>query len=138
MSEKLAAAQTPDDILACDDIETRLIDVPEWKCSVYLRALRADEGLDLQEALEAVPKEKRHRTIATMVASYLAAPDGSRLFKTPEDIAKLNTRSQKVLMRLQDEIMDMQGFEKNADGAWKEKPGKNALSEAVPAASPIA
>jgi len=109
---------TADDILAASDLEIREVHVPEWNGSVYMRVLPADEGLELNEKMLALSKEKGHEAIFLLLASSLVTSAGERLFTAPDQIARLRSRSQKVLIRLQKIALTLQGWS-------EEEPVKN-------------
>lgn len=119
MSEekRLLSAQ---DILDTDDLELVEVPVPEWKGSVYLRVLPADQGLDLNEKMQLLTKEKQTEALFMLLGACLVGPDGKRLFSTEAEVQRLRTRSQKVLLRLQRKALELQGWTEG--GA----PAKNA------------
>jgi hypothetical protein len=108
-----AAASLPElsgaEILEVDDIEVKRIDVPEWKSAVYLRVLPADEGLALNEKMQALEKGKDSEAMFLLLAATLVTSDKKPLF-TAEQIAKVRGRSGKVLLRLQKEALQLQGW----------------------------
>lgn len=117
--KRLPAADTADDILGCDDLETVAVEVKEWKRTVYLRVLPADEGLRINEQLQALPKGQQSEAMFLLLGASLVTASGERLLKTPDDLQRLRSRSQKVLLRLQDIALELQGWtprgaEKNA------------------------
>jgi hypothetical protein len=109
-----------DDILGADDLEIKAVDVPEWKGTVHLRVLPADEGLALNDKMQALPKERQHEAIFLLLGACLVGSDGRRMFTTEDQLARIRTRSQKVLIRLQKMALQLQG--------WTEDPntGKGA------------
>jgi len=100
-----------DDILGTDDLELVEVDIPEWKGSVHLRVLPADEGLDLSEKMQALPKDRQSPALFMLLAATLVDAEGKRLFTTPEQVERLRTRSQKVLLRLQKKALELQGWQ---------------------------
>jgi hypothetical protein len=100
-----------EDILALGsaDLDFEVVQVPEWRGSVILRVLPADVGLELNEKMQALPKEKQHESIFLLLGACLVKPDGSPLF-THEQLVGLRKRSQKVLIRLQKVALGLQGW----------------------------
>ena len=111
MSEKQLTA---DEILDVYDLEVKEVFVPEWKGSVHLRVLPADEGLALSATMNALPKEKTHEALFLLLGATLVDASGKKLFTSDEQLTRLRTRSQKVLLRLQDEAMVLQGWKISA------------------------
>lgn len=114
-----------DDILAADDLETREVEVPEWKGTVLIRALSGKER-DAYEAScmierpaiaadgKRIPGQMTmHRSLlnirAKLVGRALVGPDGKRLYKDTE-IAALGEKSGAVLDRLFDIAAEMAGL----------------------------
>jgi hypothetical protein len=108
-----AAASLPElsgaEILEVDDIEVRRVEVPEWKSAVYLRVLPADEGLALNERMQALEKGKDSEAMFLLLSATLVTSEKKPLF-TAEQIAKVRGRSGKVLLRLQKEALELQGW----------------------------
>ena len=121
MSQETTKALSAEDILGIDDLEIVEVQVSEWKGSVHLRVLPADEGLELNERMQALGKEPKHQAeaIFLLLGACLVTKDGKRLFATDEQQAKLRSRSNKVLLRLQRKALELQGW---LEGA----PAKNA------------
>jgi hypothetical protein len=108
-----------DEILSVDDAEVVEIPVPEWKGTIRLRVLPADEGLALSERMQALPKEKQSESLFMLLAAVIVGMDGAILFDTSERLAKLRGRSQKVLLRLQGEALKLQGWGEQGAAAAK-------------------
>lgn len=111
---------TFDQILETQDLEIKAVEVPEWKGTVYLRELPADEGLALNDQMQALPNEKAFEAIFLLLGACLVNAKGERLCTTPEQAAKLRSRNQKVLLRLQNAALKLQGWSPEAT------PEKNA------------
>lgn len=123
------------DILELEDLELVEVDVPEWKGKVYLRVLSAKEGLDILgelAKLRALPEEEKpnHLTAALrlVLPACIVGKDGTRLFATAEQVDRLLARNHKVLLRLQQAAVELQGWNNEAVA-------KNGSSGAAPAAS---
>jgi hypothetical protein len=99
-----------EDILGAHDLEIMEVYVPEWRGSINLRVLPADEGLVLNEKMQALPKAQQSESIFLLLEATMVHADGSRLFKTPEQALWLRTKSQKVLLRLQKAALGLQGW----------------------------
>jgi hypothetical protein len=104
-----------DDILAAEDLEIKEVEVPEWKGTVRLRVLPADEGLALSAQMAALTKEQQHESLFLLLGACLVDPEGKRMFSTEEHLRKLRTRSQKVLLRLQRSALELQGWTVDAN-----------------------
>lgn len=100
MAEKLPSAESADDILGVEDTNLIEVEVPEWKRTIHLRSLPADEGTELGEQVQAVGKEGQKARLMLLAAAIVDAK-GQRIFTTPEQIERLSKRSLKVLMRLE-------------------------------------
>jgi hypothetical protein len=107
---------SPDQILDSKDQELQKVPVPEWGVSVYLRALPADEGIQLSELMEALPKERKSEAMQLLLGACLVTAEGKRLFSTEEQCKQLRTRSHKVLTRLQEAALALQGWKVEATG----------------------
>jgi hypothetical protein len=114
MSEDTAKQLSADEILAAEDLEIKEVEVPEWKGSVRLRVLPADEGLALSADMGALTKERQSESLFMLLGACLVGADGKRMFTTEEQLRKLRTRSQKVLLRLQREALKLQGWGEDA------------------------
>ncbi len=107
MAKKLTSPLlTLDDILGADDIEYRTIELPEWGGSVRLRLLNGAETIQFQTSLE---KNKREATIA-LVRSSVVDADGKKLFQHKDDFAALKKKSMKVIRRIGNEALDLNGL----------------------------
>jgi hypothetical protein len=114
MSEDTKKQLSAEDILAAEDLEIQEVEVPEWKGSVRLRVLPADEGLILSAQMAALDKEHQSESLFMLLGACLVNGDGKRMFTTEEHLKKLRTRSQKVLLRLQREALKLQGWGEDA------------------------
>ena len=98
------------DILSAEDLEVKEIHVPEWKGSVCLRVLPADVGLELDAKMKALTKENEPDALFILLGACLCDKSGAPLFADEAQRAKLRSRSQKVLLRLQQEALRLQGW----------------------------
>lgn len=114
MSEDTKKPLSADDILAAEDLEIKEVEVPEWKGTVRLRVLPADEGLALSAEMAALSKERQSESLFLLLGACLVNGDGKRMFTSDEQIKKLRTRSQKVLLRLQRAALALQGWGEDA------------------------
>lgn len=105
-----------EEILSAEDLEIVAVEVPEWKGVVHLRVLPADEGLALSEKMNELPKEKQSEAIFLLLGACLVQPDGARMFSTEDQLLRLKSRSQKVLLRLQTSAIRLQGWTEEAPG----------------------
>jgi hypothetical protein len=109
--EAVARMLSAEDILNADDVQYRTVPVPEWKGSVRVRTLSAEEVSDYVEAINGVQKRD---SLAIMVFRSLVKQDGSQLFTDPDQLMPLKRRSMAAFIRLQDVILEMNGLGKVA------------------------
>jgi hypothetical protein len=95
--------------LGAADLEIKEVMVPEWGGSVHLRVLPADEGLELNERMQGLPKERESEALFLLLGACLVDSSGAQLFSS-DQIAGLRKRSQKVLVRLQRAALALQGW----------------------------
>lgn len=120
MSDALRSSLSASDIAAAADLDVERVDVPEWKGAVYLRVLPADEGIVLNEQMQALAKDKQYEALFLLLAACLADADGNRLFQSSVQAREvLGGRRTTVLLRLQRESLKLQGW-------LEEAPAKNA------------
>lgn len=133
MTEKLPPVGSAADVMAALDSDLKPVEVPEWKCTVYVRVLSAGDAMALGEAVAKLGEDvKGVHSIYLNVAACLVDAKGVRLFTPEECIEKLATRNQKVLVRLH-EIANAHNKVDSAETV------KNGSSEAAaPAVSPTA
>jgi hypothetical protein len=114
---------TADDILAADDVQIIPVEMPEWKGTVHLRTMTADEAVKFTEYLSD-PANKR-KGLVRIVALSLCDEKGNRLFPDGPDsgprLDKLRTKNVKAFVRLQKEAMKLNGYD--------EEGGEKALLE---------
>jgi len=133
------AAVTADAILDVEDVELLEVATPEWKnCpSVWLRTLPGDEGAELGDQVAALQAQvgktpgTSQKARMLLLAAVMVDAQGVRLFTTPEQIEKLGKRQHKVLARLEQAALRLQGW--NPEGGPKAASGGAGL-----AASPTA
>ncbi len=123
MGEK-AKALTLEEIARTDDCELLEVNVPEWGGSIYFRVLPADVGLKLSNRAAELELPDRPEAMFFMLARCLSDEDGHPFVTTDEEeaaaIAKLKSRSQKVLLRIQRLNVALQGWNDDTKG----DPGK--------------
>lgn len=111
-----------DDVLAKDDVEYKVIDVPEWGGAICIASLSAadiaewsmvdDEGLP-----PAAKKELRKRIGARLIVrSLVDKPGGVRIGKD-EHVEKLRSKRNSVLERILKQVMELNGLRVKADEA---------------------
>lgn len=102
-----------DQILAADDIPTKLVSVPEWGGDVRMRGLTGTERDQYEASLFQQRGEKRvlrtENARARLVALCLIGDDGERMFSDAE-MKELGRKSGKVLDRLFDEARKLSGL----------------------------
>lgn len=102
---------TAEEILSADDVQYRTVAVPEWKGSVRVRTLSADEVSDYVEAINGVQKRD---SLSIMVFRSLVKADGSQLFTDQAQLTPLKRRSMAAFVRLQEVILELNGLSKAA------------------------
>jgi hypothetical protein len=96
---------TRDQILAAEDLPRKLVEVPEWGGSVYVRHLTAQERVEWASQADA---PKGH-TIASLLVLCLVDADGHHVF-TKDDIPKLLEKNGVVVDRLAGEVIELNGL----------------------------
>lgn len=109
--ERIERMLTAEEILSADDVQYRTVSVPEWRGSVRVRTLSADEVSDYLEAINGVQKRD---ALSIMVFRSLVKSDGSQLFTDPEQLGPLKRRSMAAFIRLQEVILELNGLSKAA------------------------
>jgi hypothetical protein len=133
-------ALTLEDLDSLKDVRTAPVEVPEWKRTVYLRSLPADEGLELGEKMETLADDQKTEAIFILLSEVLSTPEGDKLFADPDEAAArararawLGKRDIDVLQRLKNEAFKLLGWREQVKEARK-----NVSGEAALVASPIA
>jgi len=94
---------TRDEILQADDLEKRLVEVPEWGGSVWVRALRGDEYDEFQESILEGKGKNRQVNVknlrAKLVVRSVVNESGERIFDDG-DYATVGKKSSAALNRL--------------------------------------
>lgn len=103
-------ADSADDIFGADDSELTAVEVPEWKRTIYLRVLPAGEGLDLNEKMQALTKERSTDAMFLLLGACVVDAKGALIFTDEDKIQRLRTRNQKVLLRIQQAALRLQGW----------------------------
>jgi len=101
-----------DQILAAEDIQIEMVEVPEWGVTVEVRGMSGADRSALMQAVADSPEGKA--TISTMYVDSIIAtaydPEtGERLF-TPEDAGALNAKAASALDRLAEVSMRLSGM----------------------------
>ncbi len=105
MAKKLTLLSL-DDILGADDIEYRVVELSEWGGSVRLRLLNGSETIHFQTFLET---NRREASLALVRASVVDE-EGKKLFQTKDAFEALKKKSMKVIRRISDECLDLNGL----------------------------
>ena len=122
---------TAEEILGLDDLDYKDIHIPEWKGTVRIRSLSALDALEYFRDVR-IPAKKDDAMLLIIIKSVVDVA-GNRVFK-PAQIDMLRKRNFRVFARLQDEILVLNGF--NKDQKKQEAESKNASGEAAGDASP--
>lgn len=131
----LSALSGADILGGSDGTEVIAVDVPEWNGRVHLRSLAAEESIMLSDALQrerTKAGDKAGEGILYVVGVCLCDADGKRVI-SDEQIPLLRKKSMKVLGRLQDIALKLNGMLADEDGTMEAL--KNASGGAATAAS---
>jgi len=109
---------TAQDILDIDDVIIEPHPVPQWKGTVFVRSVSAQERGDI-EAGAAVFKEHKGKDSSfardfTVRFAWLAMcdKDGKRLFSKIEDVAKLKQKNAAAIASIAEHAQKLSGFSK--------------------------
>jgi hypothetical protein len=129
-----------DQILAADDIERRLEDVPEWGVTIELRSPDGEERAALIDALVKITdvatgtiemKDLRVAAPSVIAATAYDPETGERIFSfEPGTIAALSHKNGAVLDRLATIGMELCGL--NPDAVEEAKKGSSTVPTTVP------
>jgi hypothetical protein len=121
-------AITAEELENLKDTRVLPVEVPEWKRTVCLRAMGADEALEMEDQLKSLPKEKATESMYILLGATLSTPEGAKLFADEAKARKiLGGRDPQVLLRLQEESIKLQGWTKGAREALKNESGEAAV-----------
>ena len=132
MSEKLVSVE---DIMQAYDTEFIEVDVPEWTPTqmknegkvkkIRLQVMSAKEAIDFTKLSQRQAKDGLEDDSLVRIIQICAVDgDGKKLFTT-EQLEQIKTRSFKVLVRLQDEALKVNGFTKTSAKAIEEQVKKD-------------
>lgn len=100
-------------ILAAEDIETRLVEVPEWGGSVYVRAMSGRERDELESSIvkqRGKQKQMDLRDVRAKVAAIcIRDAEGERMFNM-KDVQALSDKSAGALQRVFEVAQEMSGL----------------------------
>jgi hypothetical protein len=117
-----------DEILALDDLDVVPIYIPEWKTHVRFRVMSAAQALTFQKTLDN-PSTKADAWIR--IFAYCAVDENGKRMFSDQQLQQLREKSTRVFLRLQDELMRINGFKDDIKDELK-----NGSGEASPDASP--
>jgi hypothetical protein len=100
------------DILNSSDRKTIPVDVPEWGGIVLVQSMTGEEAAQLGDA------GSKAEGIARIVALSLVDEAGHHLF-TVEDIPKLQKKSFRAMVRIQDVVLELNGLTAEAQKILK-------------------
>jgi hypothetical protein len=96
---------TAAEIREVQDVETVVVDIPEWGGAIRLKALTGEEAVEFSESI----KEGDKSGAARLVARCAVDEDGNRIF-ADADIDVLKQKSMKALLRAQNVAMKLNGL----------------------------
>ncbi len=113
-------------ILAVEDSSIRLVEVPEWNGSVYIRVLNGIEREKLETLIARFDKDKEKKEYYGGILATLSICDenGNRLF-TEEEVDSLAKKSGVALGRIIKQIMELNNLLPTVNLEAKEKAVKN-------------
>lgn len=124
-----------DDILNAYDTDYVDVDVPEWTPKeakdrgevrkIRLQVMSAKEAIDFTKLSNKQAKEGLEDDSLLRIIQICAVDKQGRKLFTMDDLDKIRTRSFKVLVRLQDEALKVNGFTKVSARAMAESVKKD-------------
>ena len=103
---------TRDQILSAEDLPTEDVDVPEWGGHLLLRVMPGIDREEFEGSVSEDRDDKSTREFRTKLVAFCAVDDkGERLF-TLEHVEKLGKKNGKVLDRLADICLRINGMGK--------------------------
>ncbi len=108
-----ALVENVQDVLDIEDIETEIVQVPEWKRAVRLKVLSAAERDAFEASTVSMKGGKQKPNLANLrarlVARCMVDSNGNRVFESG-NVARLGNKSSKALDRLFTKCQEMNGF----------------------------
>lgn len=105
---------TRDLILSALDLPTKVVDVPEWKGSVTVRAMTGKERDSFEASMIAEKGETRgakfNNLRARLCAMVIVGADGRSSLFTEKDVMALGEKSARALNRVFDVARELSGF----------------------------
>lgn len=105
---------TADQILAADDIKTKVVEVPEWGGSVIIKTMTGTERDKFEAESVKTKGGKQEQNFdnfrARLVAAATVDENGVLLFQNRHQIALLGKKSVAALQRLFNEIQELNGI----------------------------
>jgi hypothetical protein len=114
-------ALSKEDILGAKDTTVRAIDVPEWGGETFIRVLTGTELDALTTAMAKLGGERSTQPsaiAAEFVVRCVCDADGKRLFDD-KDVGSLVGKSTKVLTRIAEDAMGLNGLTEEAAATLK-------------------
>lgn len=110
---------TKSDILAVQDNQIKVLDVPEWGGKVHLRSLGVEQRMDFLVDIGKMQDIAKNDALAAsqyylqvqcgLLIGSIVDSTGARCF-TKEDIAALSQKSPAVISKIYDEIVRLNSF----------------------------
>lgn len=106
---------TADEIIAADDDNYNVVEVPEWGGSIRIRGLTAGEAINFQQQIS--NSKAKNEVLVRMVAMVAVDEEGNRIFKGKEQLEALKKKNIRPFLRIQDAFLEMNGLgdEKDID-----------------------
>jgi hypothetical protein len=110
---------TREQILSAEDLPTEDVDVPEWGGHILLRVMPGSDREEFEGSVLEDREDKSTREFRTKLVAFCAVDSaGERLF-TIEHVEKLGRKNGKVLDRLADVCLRINGMGKYLNAAEK-------------------
>lgn len=97
-------AESADDVFAANDIETIVVEVPEWDLKLRIATMRSDHWEQYQRSL--IDVEGKEVSMVNMLAKFISFcavnADGDLMF-TPDQVELLGKKSYRALDRVRRE-----------------------------------
>lgn len=104
---------TKEQIFACEDIRSKVVNIPQWKGDVKIRVMSIADQIEF----EALNKDKKSDTdiIFAMLSLCCIDNEGNKLFDK-KDLPEIKKKSSAVILKLFKECLDLNSLnEKDLD-----------------------
>jgi hypothetical protein len=131
-----------DDLLSGNLLRRQLVEVPEWKASLYLREMSGEHMLEFKRRTEAMRADGVKNTtteqdveLATLVISFSVCDEAGELLLTQDDAKKLTVNNLNVLMDLFNKVCEISGIAIGAGGQMQSEVSSDLPNEIMKSSS---